>query len=681
MPNSFVTTDDGLTLIADGIGEVLRWPGRGTASPAGLPRPGAGGTITPGGTGEIGGDPFVPEVLSPSGLVVEVPAQEATFVDYVAYVRWVDGDGNVSDLGPPIGPVPVSAAGMLTYTGLPTADDPRIVARQILRNTGGQLTTFYVDLEDAGLLPVPAGLWSDKTDEVLAAQPAVPLFTDGGFPLANSHARPPDHHPVLASHLGRVFAAGVAVYAEGSVALTGYSATVTGTGTEWPATFAGRFLHIDGHRPVEIASCDPAAQTLTLLAPWPGSTSPFASYSIRPAPALGRALSYSNAGEPESWPAYQQVALKEDGDVVTALLPFGSFLFVMKERSMYRLSAQSDPGRDGFLFEAGRRGCLSHRTWVIADEVAYVMDRQGVYAFSGGQPQDVSGPVQALFRDADGPRINFAAARWFHAAASPAEQAVRFFVSLAGERLPRHALVYGYRVQKWWVEKYAEPVGASCVARLGRPGGWSQGDDRVLLGGGADRVLAADAGPTDVAAPLAGPVASATAATLTATAARFPDLAGVPVAIRSGRGAGQVRVVTANTRTRLTLDRPWAVRPDATSEYLVGGIACRADFAAVRLAPSEDREGCSAEVRHRPSKDSRAALEVAYDFAGRADRARPPAAGESVPLDSPDGATLVRLDRHRELGSGGRRFVRLSVAGVSGGQPLAVGELLLNGVV
>ena len=44
------------------------------------------------------------------------------------------------------------------------------------------------------------------------------------------------------------------------------------------------------------------------------------------------------------------------------------------------------------------------------------------------------------------------------------------------------------------------------------------------------------------------------------------------VLIVSGRGFGQHRTVTDNTATRLTLESPWRVTPDATSEFVVGNL-------------------------------------------------------------------------------------------------------------
>ncbi len=68
-----------------------------------------------------------------------------------------------------------------------------------------------------------------------------------------------------------------------------------------------------------------------------------------------------------------------------------------------------------------------------------------------------------------------------------------------------------------------------------------------------------------------GTVASATPRTLTDSAVAWKPglLADCTVLITAGRGFGQYRRVLSNTPDTLTLDRPWRVEPDGTSEYVV----------------------------------------------------------------------------------------------------------------
>jgi parallel beta-helix repeat protein len=73
-----------------------------------------------------------------------------------------------------------------------------------------------------------------------------------------------------------------------------------------------------------------------------------------------------------------------------------------------------------------------------------------------------------------------------------------------------------------------------------------------------------------------GTVSSATSTTLTDTTATLTAgaLTGYWVAIVSGPGVGQVRRIVANTATQVTIDAPWQVLPDTSSQYTIdGGVA------------------------------------------------------------------------------------------------------------
>ena len=75
---------------------------------------------------------------------------------------------------------------------------------------------------------------------------------------------------------------------------------------------------------------------------------------------------------------------------------------------------------------------------------------------------------------------------------------------------------------------------------------------------------------------------SADETTLTDTAQQWrPGMqADSTVLITAGRGMGQFRRVTGNTADTLTVDRPWRVVPDETSEYFVGMAYCENAFYA-----------------------------------------------------------------------------------------------------
>ncbi|HET6576480.1 MAG TPA: hypothetical protein VFG68_22965 [Fimbriiglobus sp.] len=673
VPDSFAESADGVVLVANGINRMVRWdPYESVAVDAGVTAPATALTVAGSGSGQITGT-------------------------YVAYCRFVDRYGNYSDLSPVSNTAVLAGVLNVDYTGVPVSAESKVTRRQILRNTDGQLRTFYVDVDTVDTSSTSFS--STKSDSQLSALEAVPLLDEDGNLFANSHGLPPDHKPFIAFHLTRIWAAGEVSYTEGSCEVTFGSTTVRGSGTEWTEEMAGRQLHVAGATEAyEVSAVDEANQTLTLTTTYGGTTDAFAAYAIRPFPAEQNLLYFSTAGLPESWPATNALELPEDGDRVTGLMPKDSFLYVLKSRRIYRVTAQTNPLDDGYIFLTANRGCVNDRSWVVADEVAYLLDEGGVYAFDGsGAPRNVSTPVQTFFRpNGPGARINWQAQRFFHASLSPGEECVRFFVTLAGDYLPRHALCYAYRLDKWWLEEYPVRIGCSALGRLGRPtGGWHQGSEAPVLGTFGARVLALDGATLDgvpsAAGTLSGTVTAAGVCSLTDAGAAFGTLTNTPVAIASGRGRGQVRVVVVNTATQLRLDRPWSVKPDGTSKYRIGGIHYTYQSARLRFVPSEDREGASAAVTFPPLDGQEARLTLEYDYGPAAVRGATrqgvygrDAKGEDgtdVDLGAEQGTFVQRFDRHRERGTGGPRFVRIGFDGVSGDPAVSFGEMVLTGVV
>jgi hypothetical protein len=674
VPDSFAQHADGLLLAANGIDPVLRWDGLSAdAEAAGVAAPASAPSLSASGAGSVTGS-------------------------YSAYVRFVDRLGNVSNLSPVSAELTASSASTVTYSSVPTPQEPKVARRQLLRNTAGQARTFYVDVDTDDLT---GGTFSStRADAELSAQEGVALLDEESRPLANRHGVPPDDRAVLAAHLDRVFLAGEEVYDRGCVALTAGGASVSGFGTEWPANLAGRFLWADGaDRAYEIASVDAASQTLTLAEGYGGATDPYAAYAIRPALPRRRLVQFSEAGLPESWPAANAVSVQEDSDEITALMPMGSFLYILGRRHCYRLTFQQSPLDDGFVFYVGGRGCVNNRCWAVVDESAYLLDEAGVYAFQGGrEAEDVSAPIQDLFETGAARgrpyRIQWAASRWFHCVYDPGEKVVRWFVTLSGQGVPRHAICYDLARRAWWVEEFPFPVGASCAFRLA-------GEPRVALGGPGGQVCVMSQGSLDLADAEAGTVrGTATASgprSLTDSSASFAaGLAGATVRIVSGEGKGQARRVRGNDSVTLEVDVPWARRPDATSGYQVGGVQWKYRTGWFRFAPSEEDAPRRLEVIFEPvsspcTMDARVYYDrsrdpVGWGFSYTSEEAMGFAStdGEAdlvADLTKPIGLVQRRLDWRKEFYIDGPRLVQVELAGVAGAGPVTLYGVQIDGAV
>lgn len=673
---SFAQHADGLLLVANGIDAVLRWDGlTDQAETAGVAPPTVAPTLTPSGSGSITGT-------------------------YYGYVRFLDRYRNVSNLSPLGGPITASSNGTITYTGVQAPTEAKVVYRQILRNTAGQTLVFYVDVETTDL--VTTTFPSTRTDSDLQAQEAVALLDEDSRPLANRNGVPPTDRAVIAAHLDRMFMAGEAVVTRGSVAVTNGSATVTGAGTGWRTTLAGRFLWVSGAtKPYEIASVNVTNQTLTLTENFAGATNPYSLYAIRPALPRRRIVEFSEAGKPESWSAFNAISVQEDSDEITALMPLGSFLYILGRRSSYRLTFQEDPLKDGFVFPANTRGCVNHRCWATAGEVAFLMDEEGCYAFSvGGQVQDISSPVQDLFEAGPlppglptRPRIQWSASRHFHCVWEPVSKLVRWFVTLSGQGRPRHALVYDTVRGGWWLEEYPWTIASSTEFRF-------SGTPRIALGGHRANLMLQGQRTLDFANPQSGSVrgaaTSASPTSLTDALARFSSSSvGAPLVIVAGTGRGQRRTITQVDSTTLTVDIPWTTVPDSTSTYQVGGVSWRYRTGWFRYADIENENPRRLELTFQPTRSActldarlyhdRSLEPIEWGTTFTTEESGGFSSEQGSPflvadLSKPIGFVQKRLDGFREHYIDGPRYLQVELAGVSNSDLVSIHGVVLDGV-
>lgn len=492
---------------------------------------------------------------------------------YQCFQRWVDKDGYVSDPGPLSKLVSISARNIVKYEDVQVPTDSRVInggKRQIWRNTAGQVQNFYLDIETYDMTETE--FVSNLSDEQLVLKDVI-TFTDvDGYTIPYLYAQPPDDKPFIAELRGRIFAVGSRRYSEGSVQVTNGSATVVGVGTNWTGSLVGRRF-IAGTREYLIQSVDEEDQELTLSVTYAGETDLFALYVIAPYAAEELVVRWSDpTAGPEAWPLSAQLLLPQDGDIITGIVNYGDALYITKQRNIYRLNFTEDPAVDGEVSPAARRGCINHRCAVTVEGACMMLDREGIHAFVGGpNPQHISLPVGDLFREeTDGLRINWAADLcMFHAIHHQELSAIKWYVPLAGDMYPQHALCYDYRRSRFWIESYPRPVTSSCysVAITGRP----------LLGTTEGRILAADVGSLDLIEPggtflTISAVNSPVSVTLSTTP---KECEGVPVVIVNGAAAGADRIISYQTGNEIQFMTPLDVLPSVGDKVQLGGIPYR----------------------------------------------------------------------------------------------------------
>ena len=669
MPDSQVTTPEGLLLMANGIDPMLRWDGATDIQPAGMLPPATAMTLSASGSGPLEGT-------------------------YYAYMRFVDALGNYSNLSPLSGPLVLNGAEEIVYSNVPQPTQPKVVRRQILRNTDGQASVFYVDIDVNDVTSTSFISTQDDTD--LATGLAQPLLDSSGNLLGNTFNPPPAHKAVLGMCLDRMFASVEVEYTQGCVVVSFGSFTVQGIGTEWPTSFAGRYLYVaNAFQNYEIASVNVATQVITLVNSYGDVSGSYSLYSIRPAPAERRLVYYSNAGQPEAWPVTQALSLQDDGDEITGLMPKGSFIFFLERRHIYRFTFQDDPATDGYVFLQTNRGCVNNRCWVIVDQAAYLMDESGVYKYAGAEIEPLSAAIQDLFEPEDADslyKINWAAESYFHCVYFPGQNVVRWFVALSGSRYPRHALCLELGQTRWWIEEYPVPICGSVLGRFA-------GKPRVLLGGPAGGVFLFGEGQLDQARP--GPTLRSTATsagtlTLTdATAVFDSSLVGCPITIVSGTGRDQQRIIAAVTPTQLTLVQPWLVIPDSTSVYQIGGIQWRFRTKLWRYHDDDEEMARRLELLFEPCA-SPTEIEVrlyqdrnpdAVLWGGTTSQADyngfSTIANDEVllgDLTRKNGFLQKRLDGFKDLYADGPRFMQLILSGVTNEDILRIYSMTVDGV-
>lgn len=677
MPKTFAQSESGVVYLADGFRAVQRWDGNTSGlESAGVTPPATAVVIGSSGSGSISGT-------------------------YTAYQRFKDRLGNYSNLSPISNTLTISGKGQINYSSVEAPTSSQVTTRQILRNASGNTTTYYVDVETTDLTSTTFS--STKTDAQLTAQTAVPIQDSEGNDLAEDRFTvPPDDFPMLLPANGRLLFAGEALYSAGAIAITNGSTTVTGIGTNWTSVLAGRFLTVESETrdPVQIASVDTNTQTLTLASSWAGRTYSYVGYGIRSANSRRRGVMWSEAALAEAVPPTSLLNVARAGGVgdLTAMFRVGSLVYLAEASRTHTFSFVNDPaladaGGDGQVFLSSYRGSVNQRCVVIVEDVAYMLDQQGVYAFRAGGTDALSVPVQDLF-DAKGDydyRIQWEHAEFFHGVHDVAQELIRFFVCLDHRRYPHHCLCFDYRQQRWWLEEFAFPICSSCSGQI-------DGNPVVFLGSSGARIFVLGANELDgpdrkTGGTLSGSVTSSGTQTLTDSSAVFDtnSVLGYTVTITAGKGKGQRRIITAATTTSLTVMAPWTTALDTTSRYQIGGIEFQWKSGVFRYVADQQQNVRVLDLFGLPSSDGQADLRLYVDRSTTALKWGLSAVNQGVTttqnnadavlsLSRSDGNWRMRLDGLRQGNLDGPRFVEAELAGVKAAEPVEFYELLLGGV-
>lgn len=571
-PPSFCETPDGKLILTNGVRRGRIFDGL-TAAPEllGLLAPTSVATITP----DSGG--------------------AATAGDYVTAVRFIDDEGFPSNLSALV-TTTMTSNQEFNWSNIPQPTDDRATHIELYRSTSGQAITLY----KVGTVTDGTTTFLDQaSDDTISALAELPILNPNGSANANQFTPPPTHKAVAVMFQDRCWYGVDVEYNIGTITLTGSSDAVTGSGTAWTSDMAGRYLYALGDtRGYEIESVG-SATGLTLVENYAGSlTGGGTSYVIRPAPAERGVVYFSAVWDadamtgPEAVLGTNQIRVQEnvgDNDEITGLMPLGGLLYVLKERHIYAIDFVRQPDIEAGVNLSCFRGCLNQRCWTVAEGVTYLLDKQGIYRFSGGNPESISDPIQDLFRDGG---ISWTNAKWFTADVDEESERVLFFVQFAGDSgtRPTRALGFNYRTGAWEPDLYPWEIGGTARVTI-------SGRRRLLLGAEDDVVLLHNQGyldgldSTTETGTTRGTVTSADATSLTDSTATFPTgvvTGNATVYIVAGTGKGQERrILTRNSATKISV-AAWTTVPSTDSVYQIGGVEWSAKFG---ILPWTEKKG------------------------------------------------------------------------------------------
>jgi len=204
-------------------------------------------------------------------------------------------------------------------------------------------------------------------------------------------------------------------------------------------------------------------------------------YAVDESGAEPNALYFSEAGEPESVPATNQVVIQSVGresDRITGMFPMDGSLYVCQQRSITRLTVTGNPLENASAQQVAQRGLLNDRCWVLHEGAVYAVDSTGMYAFDGSGTKSLSDPVKEFWTD---PRMDFTQFGAFFVSLDSDQQVVRLHYPVTTGYSVERALCYSLVTQAWWEERYANHMGCVATAyKNGRPENYAGGSSGIL---------------------------------------------------------------------------------------------------------------------------------------------------------------------------------------------------------
>jgi hypothetical protein len=389
----------------------------------------------------------------------------------------------------------------------------------------------------------------------------------------------PTPKPFLCQHGDRIFAIGDIPYDAGHAHVTNGSKNVQPVGgAVWGFWLEGKEFHA-GTDPQSyvIDHWDPTGNQLVLKTNYAGGTNVSIDYRI-----CGDAseMIWCEPDRENQWPGANNRSVGgKEADKPVGILSDAGRIIVPKSRKIYEVVTSGEfwqyPYSRVSLISC-QHGGISHRSTGYINQVPTIASKHGLIQVGGGNAVLVSAVLGEWFKDNLALDADGSLQMCFAVHLAEKFQYMLFVKSKDALVGCDKAVIWQYDSRKFTIFEFLTEFTCGAVVKN------ASGEDIVALGDVNGYVWEYPFGDIDGApagSTLSGNVDAYGAASPCAIIdldAQFPisdlGLAGVPVYIYEGTGAGQTAVILGNSVDTLFLDRCFPVALDSTSRYYIGPI-------------------------------------------------------------------------------------------------------------
>ena len=449
-------------------------------------------------------------------------------------------------------------------------DSPEITHVRIYRTVDGGT---WPALARVGEVIAPFGVFNDNTADADLA------FEEEGL---DTLARVPIPKPYLCQHDDRIFMVGDIPYSVGEAIVTnGNDVIQPAAGAVWGFWLEGKEFHFTGDaRTYIIDEYDPVTGNLTLTQDYDGVTDT-GTYRICGDPD---AAIWSEPGNEWQWPAANTRPIGgKEADKASGIMSDAGRLIIGKSGKIYQMTYSS--GQPAIPYShvsllTDQFGVTAHRGMRHTGDVPTVQTKEGIAQVLGGTARVISHDATEWWK-AELLLAGNGEQQFCFSVVWPAKQQYLAFIKSTDAQIGSDkVLVWHYATNRFTTYEFLTEFVCGELVK------GADGEDIIVLGDVNGFVWEFPFGDID-GAPVNSTLIGNVDEYLTGIGspdycaiidydAQFPTsglgLAGVPLFIYEGTGAGQSTIIVGNTEDTLFFEC-FAIALDATSRYYIGPIS------------------------------------------------------------------------------------------------------------